>query len=67
MKITIEPTKDNAFVHGIPTRIWNGLTESGIHCRVHVTAIEIDEHNRLTHLNTPDSDIRALLDGAPLL
>lgn len=45
MKITIKNTSKLVHLDGIPTRVWEGHTESGIkvHCYIARIAIDIDE------------------------
>lgn len=41
MKITIESTEKIVQVNGVPARIWEGATESGIPCFCMVTRIGV--------------------------
>jgi hypothetical protein len=43
MKITIESTEKIVHVNGVPARIWEGQTESGILVACYVTRIAIAE------------------------
>lgn len=43
MKITIESTSKIVELNGVPSRIWEGQTESGIKVHCFVTRIGIDE------------------------
>jgi hypothetical protein len=43
MKITITSTTKIVTFHGLPARIWEGQTESGIKCHAYVTRVAIGE------------------------
>ena len=43
MKITIESTSKIVELNGVPARIWEGHTESGIKCHCYITRIAIDK------------------------
>lgn len=43
MKITIEGTTKMAELNGVPARIWEGETESGIKIHCFITRIAIDK------------------------
>ena len=47
MKITIESTEKIVHLNGVPARIWEGITDSGIkvHCYITRLAIDKDEPN----------------------
>jgi hypothetical protein len=45
MKITIESTTKIVSVNGVPARIWEGKTESGIDVHCYITRIAIDEND----------------------
>jgi hypothetical protein len=42
MRITIESTSKVVTLNGLPARIWEGKTDSGIPCHVYVTRIAVD-------------------------
>lgn len=42
MRITIESTTKEVTLNGVPARIWEGRTDSGIPCHVYVTRIAVD-------------------------
>lgn len=45
MKITIESTDSITHLDGVPVRVWNGITEQGVPCKVfvHRLAVHQDE------------------------
>jgi hypothetical protein len=43
MKITIENTTKIIEFNGLPARIWEGYTESGIKVHAYITRVAIDE------------------------
>ncbi len=43
MKITVENTTKIVTLNGVPARIWEGFTESGIKCHCYITRIAIDK------------------------
>jgi hypothetical protein len=48
MKITIESTTKIVHLNGIPARLWQGQTESGIKVHCFITRIAIDENELRT-------------------
>lgn len=44
MKITVESTTEIVYINGIPARVWEGQTESGINMHCYITRIAIDEN-----------------------
>jgi hypothetical protein len=70
MKITIESTEKIVDVNGVPARIWEGQTESGIpvHCFVTRIAVHKDDprqeefQKELLEQKTPSMDVQ----GYPL-
>ena len=67
MKITIETTSKIVEVNGVPARIWEGHTESGIpvHCYVTRTAVHRDEdasqfERELEAQRAPSADVAAI-------
>lgn len=46
MKITIESTTKTVELDGVPARIWEGKTESGIAVHCFITRIAIDEKDQ---------------------
>ena len=44
MKITIESTSKITELNGVPARVWEGKTESGIPVICFVTRIAVDKH-----------------------
>jgi hypothetical protein len=67
MKITIEPTNEIASVGATLVRIWQGTTNSGIHCRVGVYLIEAETPLPFAKLTADSDELHRLLDGTPLL
>lgn len=50
MKLIIESTTKTTYVDGIPARIWEGQTDSGIKIHCYITSVAID-------INEPRADI----------
>jgi len=42
MRITIESTTKTVELNGVPARIWEGKTDSGIPCHCYITRIGVD-------------------------
>ena len=42
MKITMESTTVTTEINGVPARVWEGYTESGIPCHAYITRIAVD-------------------------
>lgn len=67
MKITIESTTKITDLNGVPARIWEGKTDSGIkvHCFITRVAVDHDEKNidqfqkELRQQKAPSTDIEA--------
>lgn len=67
MKITIESTTKITELNGVPARIWEGKTESGIKVHCFVTRIAIDKEekranefqNELQEQKAPSKEIEA--------
>ncbi len=68
MKATIESTTKIIHLNGMPARIWEGTTESGIkiHCYITRVAIDKDEpradefQKELEEQKTPSIEIQAI-------
>ena len=68
MKIIVESTTKVVYLNGIPARIWEGLTESGIKLHCYITRIAIDHkeirikefEEELQKQKTPSSEIEAI-------
>ena len=59
MKIIIESTAKIVELNGIPARIWEGMTDSGIKVHCFVTRIAIDENEiRITEFKNELSETR---------
>ncbi len=43
MRITIESTSKIVHLNGVPARIWEGYTASGVKCHCFITRIAIDK------------------------
>jgi len=43
MKVTMESTSKIVQLNGVPARIWEGRTETGIPCHAYVTRIAVAE------------------------
>lgn len=52
MKITVENTDKIVELNGVPARIWEGLTDSGIPIHVFVTRIAVNRENDTTQFET---------------
>ena len=69
MKITIESTTKIVELNGVPARIWEGKTESGISVHSFVTRIAADEHADLSQFEQELKEQRkpsADIDSIPL-
>jgi hypothetical protein len=42
MRITIESTTNEVFLNGLPARIWEGRTDSGIPCHCYIIRIGVE-------------------------
>lgn len=42
MKITLESTDKIVTLNGVPARIWQGTTESGVPCHAYITRVGVD-------------------------
>lgn len=67
MKLTIENTTKVVELNGVPARIWEGHTESGIpvHCYITRVAVHNDhDHTQfereLAEQRTPSADVQAI-------
>lgn len=67
MRITVESTTKTVTLNGVPARIWEGKTDSGIPCHVYVTriAVERDQDNaeferELQEHRPPSPEIEAI-------
>lgn len=68
MKITVESTSKMITLNGVPARIWEGFTESGIKCHCYITRIAIDKdesrseefEKELSEQKTPSAEIEAI-------
>jgi hypothetical protein len=43
MKLTLEPTSKMTKVNGVPVRIWEGVSESGIPCFALIAIVGVDK------------------------
>lgn len=67
MRITVESTSKMVTLNGVPARIWEGRTESGIavHCYITRIAHDLDADStqfeaELQQTRTPSTDIAAI-------
>ncbi len=67
MKITITSTTKTVHVNGVPARIWEGHTESGIpvHCYVTRVAVPLDQDHsqfqaELQEHQAPSAEVAAI-------
>ncbi len=68
MKINIESTTKIVKLNGIPARVWEGETESGVRVHCYITRIAIDKdetragefERELKEQKTPSPEIQAL-------
>lgn len=68
MKIKIHNTTKVVSLNGIPARIWEGETESGIKVHCYVTRIAIDEketrveefERELSEQSSPSAEVQAI-------
>lgn len=68
MKITIENTTKITHLNGVPARIWEGTTESGINVHCYITRIAIDKdelrslefETELQEQKVPSAEIEAI-------
>lgn len=44
MKITIESTDKVVELNGVPARLWQGATDSGIQCHAFITRVGVDKN-----------------------
>jgi hypothetical protein len=67
MKITIESTSKTVTLNGVPARIWEGQTESGVKIHAFITrvAVPLDEDHsqferELQEHRTPSPEVQAI-------
>lgn len=68
MNIQLHSTEKIVHLNGVPARIWEGITESGINCHAYITRIAIDkdepradEFNReLQEHESPSEELKAI-------
>jgi hypothetical protein len=67
MKITIESTTKLVTLNGVPARIWEGRSESGVKCHAYVTRIAVAEgedqsafEHELKEQRAPSEEIAAI-------
>ncbi len=46
MKVTLENTTKCVTLNGVPARIWEGETDSGIKVHAYITRIAVDENEK---------------------
>jgi hypothetical protein len=59
MKITIESTTKTVMLNGVPARIWEGKTESGIPVHAFITRIAVHEDSDATQFEAELKECRA--------
>lgn len=42
MRVTLQSTTKTVTLNGVPARIWEGKTDSGIACHAYITRIAVD-------------------------
>lgn len=70
MKVTLEPTTKIVDVNGVPARIWEGTTQSGIRVHAYVTRIAVPTdapahvlaqfEGELQETRAPSADVAAI-------
>lgn len=60
MKVTLESTTQMTTLNGIPARIWEGHTESGIPVHAYITRIAVDAKEDTTQFEQELQECRAL-------
>jgi hypothetical protein len=67
MKITIEPTTKMVQINGIPARIWEGVSDSGIPVHCYVTRIAVPKDmdcaqfdRELSEQRAPSAEVEAI-------
>lgn len=69
MKVTLEPTSLMVTVNGVPCRVWQGQTESGLQIHAHIALVGTDERAEAPELEAALQQVatpRAELAGYPL-
>ena len=44
MQVQLTSTSKIVYLNGVPARIWEGVTDSGIKCHAYITRIAIDKN-----------------------
>lgn len=68
MKITVESTTKITHLNGVPARIWEGQTESGIKVHCYITRVAIDKNEprieefqkELQEQKAPSAEVEAI-------
>ena len=68
MKITIESTEKIVELNGVPARIWEGTSESGVKVHCYITRVAIDKNElrvneftaELQEHRVPSAEIQAI-------
>lgn len=68
MKLTIQNTSKIVTLNGVPARIWEGETESGIKCHCYITRVAINKNEtrvrefeeELSEQSAPSAEIEAV-------
>jgi len=68
MIVQLESTTKIVHLNGVPARIWEGITDSGIHIHAYITRIAVNKdeprveefEEELLHCKTPTKEIEAI-------
>lgn len=63
MKITIEATETLTEIDGVPVRLWQGVTDSGIFCKVFVHRIAVHKDANTAELDAELKSVDAPRGG----
>jgi hypothetical protein len=57
MKVTLTPTNIFVTCNGVAVRIWEGVTDDGVHCQFFVSGLRIDAEADATAFNNALKEI----------
>jgi len=64
MKITIESTETLTQIEGVPVRLWEGVTEGGVRCKVFIHRLAVHNDDNATQF---DAELKEQLQpGVPI-
>lgn len=64
MKITIESTENLTQIEGVPVRLWEGVTEGGVRCKVFIHRLAVHHDDNATQF---DAELKEQLQpGVPI-